>query len=111
MRSKLERLSKPELEFLIDNCNFSDEEIIIIRMSNTGSSEVQAAERLNLSISSICKKKRQIMSKINNFLEVMEKVTTIYVNGKRVTKDELKNYEIQVESVKKILTDKLTKRK
>lgn len=111
MRSTLERLSKPELEFLIDNCNFSDEEIIIIRMSNTGSSEVQIAEKLNLSTSSISKKKRQIMSKINIFLEVMEKVTTIYVNGKRVTKDELKNYEIQVESVKKILTDKLTKRK
>lgn len=71
MRSTLERLSKPELEFLIDNCNFSDEEIIIIRMSNTGSSEVQTAERLNLSTSSICKKKKKIMSKINNFLEVM----------------------------------------
>lgn len=36
---------------------------------------------------------------------------TIYVNGKRVTKDELKNIEIQSENVKRILSEKLTKRK
>lgn len=111
MRSRFERLSKPELDFLTDNCNFSEDEIIIISMSNTGNSEVQIAEKLNLSVSSVCKKKRQVMSKIDNFLEVMETVTTIYVNGKRVTKDELKNYEIQIETVKKILAEKLTKSK
>ena len=38
-------------------------------------------------------------------------MTTIYVNGKRVTKEELKNNEIQIESVKKILSEKLTKSK
>lgn len=111
MRSRFERLSKPELEFLIDNCNFSKDEIIILNMSSTGESEVQIADKMNISLSSVTKKKCKILTKIFDFLEVVEEVTTIYVNGKRVTKDELKNYEIHIENVKKILLDKLTKNK
>lgn len=38
-------------------------------------------------------------------------MTVIYVNGKRVTKEELKNIEINVESAKRILAEKLTKKK
>lgn len=111
MRSKFERLSKPELDFLIDNCNFSEEEIILLKFANTGENEIQIAEKMNISASSVTKKKKKIFAKIIDFLEVIEEVTTIYVNGKRVTKDELKNYEIKIESVKKILSDKLTKKK
>lgn len=111
MRSKFERLSKPELDFLIDNCNFSEEEITLLRMANIGDSEIKIAEKLNISVHGVTKKKKRIMSKINDFLEVIVEVTTIYVNGKRVTKDELKNHEIQIENVKKILEDKLTKNK
>ena len=111
MRSAFERLSRPEIDFLLDNCNFSQEEEIIVKMANIGNSEIQIAEKLSLSVSSVAKKKRKILNKIFNFLEVLEEVTTIYVNGKRVTKDELKDYEIQIESVKKILADKLTERK
>lgn len=36
-------------------------------------------------------------------------MTTIYVNGKRVTKEDLKNIEINSENVKRILSEKLTK--
>ena len=111
MRSRFENLSKPELDFLIDNCNFSEDEIIIITMANTGYSEIQTAERLHISVSSVNKKKRQIMLKINNLMEVIDQVTTIYIKGERVTKEEMKNYEIQIESVKKILSDKLKKNK
>lgn len=111
MRSKFERLSKPELDFLIDNCNFSKEEIIILNMASVGENEIQIADKMNISPSSVTKKKRKIMVKMIGFVEVMEDMTTIYVNGKRVAKDELKNYEIQIESVKKILADKLTKNK
>lgn len=111
MRSKFERLSKPELDILIDNCNFSEEECTLIKMANTGCNEIQIADKLNISVSSVSKKKTRILGKILDFLEVIEEVTTIYVNGKRVTKDELKNYEINIESAKKILTDKLTKTK
>lgn len=111
MRSRFERLSKPELDFLIDNCNFSEEEHILLKMTNIGCSEVQIAERLSISTSTVTKKKKKIILKIRDFLEVVGEMTTIYVNGKRVTKDELKNYEIQIENVKKILADKLTNNK
>lgn len=37
-------------------------------------------------------------------------MTTVYVNGKRVTKEEIRKIEIQKESVKRILAEKLTKK-
>lgn len=111
MRSKFERLSKPELDFLIDNCNFSKDEIIILNMASTGESEIQIADKMNISLSSVTKRKKKLLCKIFDFLEAIEQMTTIYVNGKRVTKDELRNYEIKIDSVKKMLTDKLTNKK
>lgn len=33
----------------------------------------------------------------------------IYLNGKRITKDEIKNIEIHSEVIKRILSEKLTK--
>lgn len=111
MRSRLERLSKPELDFLFDNCNFSEEEIKIIKYTAIGKSEVQVADELKLSVSGVSKKKNRIIGKIKDYMEVAADMTTIYVDGKRVTKDELKNYEIQIESVKKIILGKLTKSK
>lgn len=111
MRSRFERLSKPELDFLKENCNFSKDEIIILHMASVGESEIQIADKLNISVSSVAKKKRKLADKINEFMGAIESVTTIYVNGKRVTKDELKNYEIKIENVKKIILEKLTKKK
>lgn len=37
-------------------------------------------------------------------------MVTIYLNGKRITKEEIKNIEIHSEAVKRILSEKLTKR-
>lgn len=110
MRSKFERLSKPEIDFLIDNCNFSTEEEILIKMANIGSGDVEIATKLNISISSVTKKKKKIENKIFAFMEVSTKLTTIYVDGKRVTKEELKRYEIDVESILSIISKKLTVR-
>ena len=111
MRSNFNRLSKPEVDFLLDNCNFSEDEIILFKMASAGSSDVQIAEKLCMCVSSITKKKKIVGRKIKEFLEVSGNMTTIYVNGKRVTKEELKNNEIQIESVKKIPSEKLTKSK
>lgn len=111
MRSRFERLSKPELDLFIDNCNFSEEESIILNMACVGKSETQIAEKVNVSVSTVTKKKKIILLKMFDFLEGLEEVTTIYVNGKRVTKDELTKYEIKIDSVKRILSDKLTKNK
>jgi predicted transcriptional regulator len=104
-------LSKPELEFLKDNCNFTDDEILMLNMASKRCSDIQIADKLNISTSTVTKRKRALSAKVKDFLEVIDEVTTIYVNGKQVTKDEVKQYEIHLESVKKILSEKLTKSK
>lgn len=38
-------------------------------------------------------------------------MTIIYLNGKRITKEEIKNIEIHSEAVKRILSGKLTDKK
>ncbi len=38
-------------------------------------------------------------------------MVTIYLNGKHITKEEIKNIEIHSEVVKRILSEKLTKKK
>lgn len=111
MKSRFERFSKPELELLIENCNFSEEEEILLKMANVGVSEIQIADKLSVSLSCVTKKKKKIAEKITNFLEGTSYMTTIYVNGKLVTKEELKNYEIKIEHVKNMLAEKLTKTK
>lgn len=111
MRSNFNRLSRPEVDFLLDNCNFSNDEIILLKMASIGCSDIQISEKLNISASAVTKKKRKILRKIGEFLEVSGYMTTIYVNGKRVTKEELEKNEIKVEAVKEMLSEKLTKKK
>lgn len=69
MRTNLNRLSKPELEFLKDNCNFSDEEILLLNMAVRDFSDTQMADRLGVSNSTITKMKKRIKLKIIDFLE------------------------------------------
>lgn len=107
MRSKFERLSKPEIDFLIDNCNFSTEEEILIKMANIGSGDVEIATKLNISTSSVTKKKKKIENKIVTFMDISTKLTTIYIDGKRVAKDELKKSEIDIETILNIISKKL----
>lgn len=111
MRTNFNRLSKPEVDFLIDNCSFSEDENIILIMTSHGSTNIQIAEKLNISVSGIEKKKRNVREKILAFLEVSNDMTTIYVNGKRVTKEELQKHEINIKKVKDLLSEKLTKKK
>lgn len=110
MKSILKRFSKPELDFFIENCAFTEDEIALLNLVIKEKSELEIAAIMNISASSVTKRKRKAFDKMKNFVEGLENMTTIYVNGKRVTKDELKNYEIKIENVKKILSDKLTKK-
>lgn len=110
MQTNFRRLSKPELDFLKDNCIFSEEEMKILELSICGKSDQQIADKVLMSKSTVTKKKKAIKRKILDYLEVSALVTTVYVNGKRVTKEELKDYEIQIEAVKQIIIDKLTSR-
>uniref|UniRef100_A0AAU8B7J9 HTH luxR-type domain-containing protein n=1 Tax=Dulem virus 39 TaxID=3145757 RepID=A0AAU8B7J9_9CAUD len=107
MRSNFNKLSRPEVDFLIDNCNFTDDEMLLLKMASGGYSDIQISEKLSVTTSMITKRKRAIKEKIINFLGVLEYMTTIYIGGKRVTKEELAKTEIKLESVKRILSDKL----
>lgn len=69
MRTHFNRLSKPELEFLKDNCNFSDEEILLLNLAVRDFSDTQMADRLGVSNSTITKMKKRIKLKIIDFLE------------------------------------------
>lgn len=107
----LSGLTKPELDFLIDNCNFSKDECILITKASAGKSDMEIADSLSVSTSTITKRKRVIYEKIKRFLEGMEDMTTIYVNGKRVTREELSRMEIKIEAVKRMIAEKLTEKK
>ena len=111
MRYHFEKLTRPELDFLTDNCNFSEDDRILLNMCSIGRSDLEIAERLSVSPSTITKRKKVIYGKIIRFLEVMGDMTTIYVNGKRVTKEELSKMEINVKAVKRIISEKLTEKR
>ena len=80
-----------------------------LSMESAGKSDIEVSDRLSLCSSTITKKKKVIYKKIIKFLEDMKDMTTIYVNGKRVTKEDLNKMEIRIESVKRIILEKLTK--
>jgi transposase len=68
LRTKFHRLSKPELEFLIENCNFTEDENILLMMASRRYSDIQIADKLNISMSSVTKWKRRILCKSVEFL-------------------------------------------
>ncbi len=111
MRTRFYNLCKGEIDFLIENCNFTDDECIIIEMASKRKSDLEIAERLSVSTSLVTKRKKKMMQKILEFLKGDACMTTIYVNGQRVDKKDLDKMEIHIESVKKILSEKLTKNK
>jgi hypothetical protein len=111
MQIKFYCLSKPEIEFLKDNCNFSEDESILLYMASMRCSDIQIAEKLNVSTSCVTKRKKKLLSKINDFLGGIEKMVTVYINGKPITADEMKNYKLQITETKNTIEAKLTKRK
>lgn len=111
MRTRFYNLCKGEIDFLIENCNFTDDERILIEMASKRKSDIEIADRLSISTSLVTKRKKKIMGKILEFLKGDVCLTTIYVNGQRVDKKDLEKMEIHIESVKKILSEKLTKNK
>lgn len=111
MRTRFYNLCKGEIDFLIENCNFTDDERILIEMASKRKSDLEIADRLSISTSLVTKRKKKIMQKILEFLKGDVCMTTIYVNGQRVDKKDLEKMEINVENVKKILSEKLTKNK
>lgn len=111
MRMNFNRLCKPELEYLIENCNFTEDEVAILKMACFGNTIVETALKLNISVDTVTRKKRIIKQKILDFLELAEFMTNVYINGKYVTEDEIKKYELKNKKIKEILSKKLTNTK
>jgi len=107
MRSVFARLSKPELDFLTDNIIFNETDKEILTLCAEGLTELQIANKVMLAQSTITKRKRKNRKKIEDFLEVLESMTTVYVNGKRVNKEDLSKMEINIDEVKKVFAEKL----
>lgn len=62
---KLSALTKPELEVLRDNCNFTDDELRIFNLLSSGKSIVFISEKMQYSTATINRKIRGIHDKIN----------------------------------------------
>jgi hypothetical protein len=109
MQTNIHRLSKPELEFLKDNCNFTDDESILFTMASKRCSDVQIADKLGVSTSTVTKRKKALLSKINSFLKGIDSVVNVYIDGKPVTKEEMREYKVQIREAGNAIVAKLTK--
>jgi hypothetical protein len=108
--NKLYRLSRPELDFLKENCNFSEEESILFDMTSKRCSDIQIADKLGVSTSTVTKRKCVLCAKIKDFIREMDTLTTVYINGKKVSKEEMQDYEVHIDQAKKIMVGKLTRK-
>lgn len=109
MKTYYDRLSQPEIDFLLENCNFtadkSEDKVFILACK--GCCNVAIAQKLNISLSSVTRKKNAVLAKIQNFLGGMDRMTTVYVNGKKVPFIKLKKHEISSEDIKRDIQSKL----
>lgn len=108
MRFKVYNLSVPELEFLIDNCISSAPDAELARLAHARKTDMEIAQELAVSSETVTRQKRRILRQIFGFLEEANDMTTIYIDGKPVKKEDIENYEIKLESVKRAIKNKLT---
>lgn len=107
MRSVFTKLSKPELDFLTDNIIFNETDKKILILSTEKYSDIQIGNTVSLSPSMVTKRKRKIKQKIKDFLEVLEDMVTIRINGEKVSIDEIKKYDIQIDKMRNVIVKKL----
>lgn len=75
----LSSLTKPELEELIENCGFTDNELILLKMLQNEKSNIEIANKLFLSVPTIDRRIKKIRNKIErledmNGIPVWEKI-------------------------------------
>lgn len=61
---KLSKLTKPELDAIINNANFTEEESVIFRLASQGKTLEEIAYKLSLSKSTVSRRMREIKVKI-----------------------------------------------
>lgn len=68
---KLSALIKPELDYLLDNCNFNEEETQIFIMLSSGKSIVYIAEKMQYSSATVNRRIKKIYEKIDKLSKRM----------------------------------------
>lgn len=68
MKLALSKLTKPELREIIDNANFTEDEMMVFQLSSNGCSNSYIADRMALSVSSV----KRIMKRITEKIERIE---------------------------------------
>jgi DNA-binding CsgD family transcriptional regulator len=102
------KLSKPELEYLRDNCNFTEDEEKMLDMASKRMSDIQIADKLNISTSTVTKRKRALNNKITDYLR-SDSMVKVYINGTQVSLEELAKIEITADEAKRVLLSKMTR--
>lgn len=66
---KIHRFIRPEIEHLIQECNFTDMELELFNMRCKNIPLERCAERMNVSVSTINRRSKDIINKIMKVLE------------------------------------------
>jgi hypothetical protein len=73
MRTKLHRLSRPELDSIKERCNFTEDELLLVEFMRNDRSYEQIADKLCCSTATVGRKIRAIKDKIEGGYHNMEK--------------------------------------
>lgn len=67
---KLRDLTKPEIDILLKNCNFTDEEETYFRLKVKDKTNVYISIEMNVSEQQVCKLARRVRIKIDKILNM-----------------------------------------
>jgi hypothetical protein len=110
MQIKFYRLNNTEIKYLIDNCNFTEDEQEILMLAAKRKSDVFMANALSVSLSTVTRTKKRIYGKILDYVGRIDEMATIMVNGKPLSDEEIKDYKIVLKNVGETIEAKLTKK-
>lgn len=81
MKTYFDKLTQPEINILLDNCNFTSDKLEdkVFLLAAKGKSDNAIATQLNLSVNTVSRRKRSILEKIECFCyrdykEIVEKL-------------------------------------
>lgn len=71
MKTYFDRLSQPEIDFLLENCNFTSDksEDKVFIMSCKGKCDSFIANQLHMSLATVSRRKRSVLLKIYNLYD------------------------------------------
>ena len=62
---RFSELTRPELESIIENANFTEDELVVFKMLTKGKTITEIAQKTNACNRTVCRRIEKIKSKIN----------------------------------------------